>query len=312
MSDVSNGKKDNLGNPKFKIEYIWNKLDKPVTKDSLLIRYNEGVPISWEWISNEKLTRLEEGKAELEFIEWLESKSDHYIDREWIDLYLEFKNKSNNQENLKKMVKIKLFENPEVLVVEKPEGSEIGDLMFMSLDYVDGPGKLKEEVVIDNEKYDNFRFSGMIIYRGKKYYRGNIIDLDKLMKVDKWKALGTIHGWCLDLSSKIIPVTNTKMDESSKNIFTTKEECEAMKAKAQLSHFRDLYNKDWRLDRRSGRHCYTIRPFVNMTPLGDRINFKVEPIPNWLAGLLHFKNEADAKRFAEDFRDLIIQGIEIN
>lgn len=115
-----------------------------------------------------------------------------------------------------------------------------------------------------------------------------------------WDDLKIIKGFYVDNNAEVDSVNCLDFPYAKrglfKNVFPTKEEAEASVALAQLCQLRDVYNEGWKPDwgDNTSKHCiiYTENKFRTIT-YATYVHF------------LSFKKEEIAKKFIENFRDLL-------
>ena len=114
----------------------------------------------------------------------------------------------------------------------------------------------------------------------------------------KWKDLGFVSGYYIDVASRIRVSSVQIFDEDHKNIFFTEEQAEASVALAQLTQLREVYRQGWTPDWSNGINKFCI--FMN----GNKLDIDIWTYYN---GFLAFQDRQTAKLFLENFRDLIKQ-----
>ena len=115
----------------------------------------------------------------------------------------------------------------------------------------------------------------------------------------KWKDLGFVSGYFVDVASRIKVSSVQIFDEDHKNIFSTEEQAEASVALAQITQLREVYRQGWipnwakEID---SKYC------ISMVDSELVVEFCCK-----YRKFLTFQNEKTAMLFLKNFRDLIKQ-----
>ena len=114
-------------------------------------------------------------------------------------------------------------------------------------------------------------------------------------EVKCWEGLGEVSGYYLDEENyPIYTKTNSKCDEI-RDVFVTKEQCEASKALAMLSQLMKECNGDW--EPNYGKACLYTLVFDGDTVVGS--------VTTDFRRFLTFRTREDRDRFMELHIDLI-------